>query len=155
MLIMTSLPISPLQLKSHFFPKIEVRAQPGGSQEGATSIDREIAFKNVTGKPKEWQLELTVRLKSNDKTKPFIYEFDVQAIGIFEFIADGQEERTKQIVIVNGLSILYGAIRELVINLTSRSAFGALSLPSLSFVDVLKEVQPGSTPSPAPASPSQ
>jgi preprotein translocase subunit SecB len=141
---MTPIPISPLQLKGHFFPVIRLNAQPGGKKEGPTNLAREIAFAPVSGNPKSWQLELTVKLSNSDKTNPFLYEFEIHVIGFFEMEADPQEERTKQIVIVNGLSMLYGAIRELIINLTSRSAFGALTVPSLSFADAFKEVLPSS-----------
>jgi preprotein translocase subunit SecB len=145
---MTPIPISPLQLKSHFFHVIRLRAVPGGKKEGQTTFNREVAFSPLPDKPKEWQLELNIKLECVDKTNPFIYEFEIHVIGFFELVVDLPEDRRQQIIVVNGLSILYGALREMVINLTSRSAFGPLSLPSISFADVLNEVKSASNPAP-------
>jgi len=139
---MTPIPISPLQLKSHFFHSIRLQAIPGGKKDAATDINREIAFSPLPQNPKDWQLELTVKLSSTDKAKPFVYELEVHAIGVFELVAELPEDRKQQLIVVNGLSILYGAIREMVINMTARSAYGAVSLPSISFTDVLNEVKP-------------
>jgi len=134
---MTPIPISPLQLKSHFFPIIRLQSMPGGKNDSPTVFDREFAFSQLPASPNEWQLELTIKLTNTEKTKPFIYQFEIQIIGIFELVAELPEDRKKPIVVVNGLSILYGAIREMVINLTSRSPYGALTLPTVSFTDAL------------------
>ena len=146
-LIMTPIPISPLQLKSHFFPIIRLQAMPGGKKDGKTTFNREVAFSPLPNKPNEWQLELTIKLASVEKTNPFIYEFEIQVIGFVELVAEVPADRRQQLAVVNGLSILYGALREMVINLTGRSPHGALMLPTLSFTDVLNEVQPASDPS--------
>jgi preprotein translocase subunit SecB len=144
---MTPIPISPLQLKTHFFPLIRLQAMPGGKNDGKTTFNREVAFSPLPNKPNEWQLELTIKLASVEKTNPFIYEFEIQVIGVVELVAEVPADRRQQLAVVNGLSILYGALREMVINLTGRSPHGALMLPTLSFTDVLNEVQPASDPS--------
>ena len=125
---------------------------PGGKNTSPTTFNRDVAFIPVPEKPNEWQLELTIKLASVERANPFIYEFEIMAIGVVEVVAQLPEDQKKQIAVVNGLSILYGALREMVINLSSRSPFGPLTLPTLSFTGVLNEaVSPERTSPTAPA----
>jgi preprotein translocase subunit SecB len=68
---------------------------------------------------------------------------------------DGQAEERRVRALVNGASLLYGAVREMVSTITSRSAHGPLLLPSLNFQDLAShkpdEVAPTALPSSAPA----
>jgi preprotein translocase subunit SecB len=43
--------------------------------------------------------------------------------------------------LVNGFSILYSAAREMLLNVTARSAYGPVSLPTLSFVNLVQEAR--------------
>src|ERR1035437_10151531 len=115
---LTPIPISPLQLKTHFFPVIRLQAMAGGKKDGQTTFNRDVGFSPLPGKPNEWQLELTIKLASVEKTNPFIYEFEIQVMGVVELIAEVPPDSREKLAIVNGLSILYGAVREMVINLT-------------------------------------
>jgi preprotein translocase subunit SecB len=51
---------------------------------------------------------------------------------------DGQAEERRVLALVNGASLLYGTVREMVSSITSRSAHGPLLLPSLNFQDLAK-----------------
>jgi len=53
--------------------------------------------------------------------------------------AQGQFEERRVRALVNGASLLYGAVREMVSTITSRSAHGPLLLPSLSFQDLASQ----------------
>jgi preprotein translocase subunit SecB len=124
----------------------------GGKKDGPTTFNREVGISPLPGKPNEWQLELTIKIASTDKTNPYIYDIEIHAIGIVELIVEVPPDDRQKLAVVNGLSILYGAVREMVINLTSRSPYGALMLPTISFTDVLTEIQPANTPAqPVPA----
>lgn len=151
---MMPIPISPLQLKTHFFPVIRLQAMAGGKKDGPTTFNREVGISPLPGKQNEWQLELTIKIASTDKTNPYIYDIEIQTIGIVELIVEVPSDDRQKLAVVNGLSILYGAVREMVINLTSRSPYGALMLPTISFTDVLKENQPANSPAqPVPVTP--
>lgn len=150
---MTPVSISPVQLKHHFFPRIQLQAIPGGKRENQPMINREVAYEPLPNKPKDWQIELKVKLESAEKINPFIYELDVHVIGIFELVAELPPEQGQQLIVVNGLSILYGAVREMVVNLTARSPFGAVLLPTISFTDIFNEVKPADAPAPPEAKP--
>lgn len=137
--------ISPLQLKSHFFPLVHVVSMPGGKGDGPTTFNQDVGWSAIPDKPNEWRLQLGIKLASADKAKPFLYEIDVQAIGHFEVIGTIAEDRKMPIAVVNGLSILFGAIREMVLNITARQAYGPVNLPSVSFIDVLKLPEDGTS----------
>lgn len=64
--------------------------------------------------------------------------------------AAAQAEERRVRALVNGVSLLYGVIREMVSNITSRSVHGQLLLPSLSFADLANQPTDGNTPAPAP-----
>lgn len=69
------------------------------------------------------------------------YAFEVNAIGRFSAdrkLLDTDHARAMSIVKVNGASILLGAIRELVLQLTSRGIFKAYTIPAMSFIDLLE-----------------
>ena len=71
----------------------------------------------------------------NEEGKTAPYTMDVQAMGLFEFIGTDTPEKVTDLVVVNGLSILYGAIREMTTVVTSRMPHGAICLPGANFLD--------------------
>lgn len=73
---------------------------------------------------------------TNENGKKAPYSIHVGAKGFFDWV--GEKKDTKEmhdLIVVNGASILYGAIREMVSNVTSRSIAGPCLLPSLSFMN--------------------
>jgi preprotein translocase subunit SecB len=84
--------------------------------------------------PSLWKVELSLRL-GPDLAPPAAYRVEMSLSGTFEFAdAEFDEETAARRVAVNGLSILYTAAREHVWLETSRGRWGALSLPSVSFI---------------------
>lgn len=136
------IPLSPLQLKSHFFPAINIRANRAGTQEGQINLDQHLVCAAIPGQPNHWQLEIFLHQKSVDPQKPFFYEIDVHVAGVVEMHSDFKHENREQVVQVNGLGLLYGSVREMVLNLTARSLFGPFCLPSLNFAEALKQAKP-------------
>lgn len=61
------------------------------------------------------------------------YNIDVQALGIFP------AEREEHLVYENGVALVYGAIREMVSTITSRSLAGTLMLPTPTFMGTYSE----------------
>lgn len=84
----------------------------------------------------------------NEEGKKAPYQVDICAYGDFHVNEKVPAEDRPNLVTVNGCSMLYGAIRELVMTLTSRSSHGMLTLPSVNFLDKIKKQ---STPEPARA----
>jgi len=69
-----------------------------------------------------------------DQGKPAPYAIDMHAQAWFELDPSFEKEKRESIVAVNGASMIIGAIREVVTQLTARSIFGPLTLPSVRFV---------------------
>lgn len=67
------------------------------------------------------------------------YDIEVSAIGHFRISKNVPLEKRYNLISVNGCSMLYGAIREQVMNITARSVHGMLVLPTASFKDKIKE----------------
>lgn len=67
------------------------------------------------------------------------YDIDVCVIGHFEISERVPKEKRKNLVTVNGCSMLYGAIREQVMILSARSVHGMLILPTTNFQDKIEE----------------
>lgn len=67
------------------------------------------------------------------------YDIEVCAVGHFKINKNVPLEKRYNLISVNGCSILYGAIREQVMNITARSIHGMLVLPTASFKDKIKE----------------
>jgi preprotein translocase subunit SecB len=150
-------PLSPLQLKEHKFTNLRVKSIEGGSATAARSLKPSIWFEAVANTPNQWRLVLTLELTSADPAKPFVYEADFQVQGTVEVNDGFPPDKKEQLALVNGLSVLYSAAREMLLNITARSAYGAVNLPTLSFVkmvaDALKQraEQPAPAAAPAPA----
>jgi hypothetical protein len=132
---------SPLQLKSYCFPVVNVRANPNGKATALTTADQEVGFFPIAGQPNTWNLQLGIKLASSDPNNLFFYEVQIQAVGVVEMSGDFPAERREALAVVNGLGILYGACREMIMNITARSLYGPCSIPSLNFAKVLEEAQ--------------
>lgn len=66
------------------------------------------------------------------------YVLDVQAVGIVSVSAEYPAEKHETLACEYGAALVYGAIREMVTNITSRSLAGSLTLPTPSFVGALE-----------------
>jgi preprotein translocase subunit SecB len=148
-------PLSPLQLKEHHFTNIRVRSIDGGKADGASSFKPTIWFDHVPNSPNQWRIVLTIQCLNEDPAKPYLYEADIMVQGIVEVNEGFPEDKKEQLAIVNGLSILFSAVREMLLNITARSAYGGITLPTFSFVNLVGEAlkQKAEQAKPTPAAP--
>lgn len=84
-----------------------------------------------------------VHLDLNCKPKegrPFPYTFAIGADAIISFHGTGQEEvaTIQDLSLVNGASMLYSALREVLMSISSRFPNGPIMLPSANFIDLRK-----------------
>ena len=131
--------LSPLQIKEHRFTNLRVKAAEYGNVAAPTSLKPDIWFEPVANTPNQWKLVLTLLLTSADAARPYAYEVEIQIQGLVEAKDTLSPEKKEQIALVNGFSVLYSAAREMLINVTARSVYGPISLPTISFVDVVKK----------------
>lgn len=85
-----------------------------------------------------WWVGLDFIIKS-DKEKPCPYNVEMKAVAMFTVDDSVPQDKRETMAFENGLALVYGAIREMVSNITSRSAFGKLMLPTASFFGTLEE----------------
>ena len=67
------------------------------------------------------------------------YNVDLESIGYFELIGDLPIEEREDIAKVNGASLLYGVLREVLFSLTARFPRGPMLLPSVNFFDLKQQ----------------
>lgn len=90
--------------------------------------------------PRQFALRFRVALE-NEIGKAAPYDVDIQVAGVFSIISDMPVADRDDFVQVNGCAVLYGAIRDQVLTLTSRSARGPLMLPTVNFLDYRRNVK--------------
>jgi preprotein translocase subunit SecB len=138
---MQLIPLSQIQLRSHWFTNISVRTNQAGKPDGAITLDPVISFDKNPQNANQWMLALQIIVKSNDAQKPFLYEADIAIQGIVELGEQFKAETRDQLAVVNGLSILYSAIREMLLTTTARSGPGIMSLPTLNFIEIVASMK--------------
>lgn len=63
----------------------------------------------------------------------FPYDFKIEAEGVFNTSHEGDLEERRRLVVINGASILYSAMREHLLTLSARHRYGPVLLPCLDF----------------------
>ena len=126
---------SPLQLDKYFFTKINLEAQFSHCEEmGDIATKVSCAYK--TDDERRWMVTLNVAIKQKEtqKTPPtYLGEFEI--IGFFHVDEDYDKEKLQKLVHFNAPAMLYGAVREMVLNLSSRGPNLHMTLPTVSFLD--------------------
>lgn len=134
-------PLSPLQLKEHAFTIFSVKAHQAGTINGEPSLTPTVWYERIPNTQDQWRLVLTVVITSPNPAKLFAYESEVQIQGVFQVGQGFPEEQKEVLALVNGFSLLYSAVREMVLNITARSVYGAINLPTLSFMSIVQEAK--------------
>lgn len=67
------------------------------------------------------------------------YLLDIQAVGVFSVSEAYPGDKHERLAYEYGAALVYGAIREMVTNITARSVAGPLTLPTPSFVGALDD----------------
>ncbi|MBI5688310.1 MAG: protein-export chaperone SecB [Verrucomicrobia bacterium] len=133
--------LSPLQLSRQVLTKLNIEAihdgDPNVGPDVATTVDANPTKDN----PREWIVFLNVELKS-PAGKKASYTGHIDLVGLFRINDQWPAEKIEKLVRVNGPSILYGAARELVANLTARGPWPMVMLPTLSFFTPANEPAP-------------
>lgn len=127
---------SPLQLDRYFFVKTSLEAQTKADLKAINSIETNVELSKAEGKPRDYLLSLTVRLLPHEESQPgYLGEFVV--MGFFKVHSEYPDQKCDNLVSVNGASMLYGVVREMVANLTARGPWPMLTLVAMNFSDVL------------------
>lgn len=127
--------ISPLQLNKYFFTKINLEASLKHSGKmGKISANLTCAHKDDD--ERQWVVTLKVILgKADDGKNIPPYTGELEILGFFTVDAKYPEENVQKLVHFNAPAMLYGAVREMVFNLTARGPNSHINLPTVSFLD--------------------
>lgn len=125
---------SPLQIEKHEFLDIEVHAADNADAQSSLALETTRHYATHDTDPLRWRLELTVRFGGGEDGKSSVYSGVLRVAGYFRVHESYPVEKTKELIEITGASILYGACREMLANLTARGPRGMVCLPSISFV---------------------
>jgi preprotein translocase subunit SecB len=146
--------LSPLQLLEYTFDGLSVMpvegyvADPAFSTgfvffpgKLALSADTGIALLTETENYSDFGVSLTLRVGPKaSNLVPYKVQVSVRGVVRMHLTQASEQAQERRVrALVNGVSLLYGIVREMVSNITSRSTHGQLLLPSLSFADLGSE----------------
>ena len=164
--ITTHMQPSPIQLKEMYFLGITVWPRLLEDDETDKQPETPFDFNGVrigesiaahTFKDQNDQLSYGITLRitiKNESGKKSPYTIDVEASGLFEIINKNiPDEKREEMAIVNGCAILYSAIREQVMTLSSRCVRGTFMLPTVNFHDKIKVANSDAEQSEQPSKP--
>ena len=134
---------SPLRLERHFFTKVYLDTHPDGVPEAVHNLNCGVEIGRHSEDTNRFQVTLKLIFSPQPSSKVY-YSGEVHAVGLFNVdTAMWPQDRALELVETNGPALLYGAIRELLLNLTSRGPWPLLLLQSVTFVK-----QPSETATP-------
>ena len=133
---MTEQPLSasPLQIERHEFLEIAVKASEQENPHDVLSLTFHRQWAQADKEPRRWRMELTIRFGGEKDGKESTYTGLLKVAGYFAVVEQYPEDKMAELIQITGASILYGACREMLANLTARGPRGMVSLPSVSFV---------------------
>lgn len=88
----------------------------------------------------DYRLSFTLSLSTKAEA-PTPYNVRVSVVGSVRMHGGGTQDQRQKLVLVNGVSLLCGVVRDLVASVTSRARYGQLLLPTLNFAK-LAEAEP-------------
>lgn len=131
----------PLQLEESFFDTVSLEVAPeyvpdSEGRQRQHGVEIRLNLATLDDDPEVWRVTLDLTDKDVGGETPR-YHFRLRTIGFFRWAADERPaEDVAQAVAVNGASILYSSAREYLLMLTSRTPWGQITLPTMSFEDV-------------------
>lgn len=142
--------LSPLQLLEYAFEAISVTPETGYADKdrnpsfvlppSVLNIAAESGISLIAEKPEysDYGLKLVLSVKPKEPGgAPYSATVAVQGAVRMHQTADTRDMKDReQRALVNGISLLYGLVRDMVCNITSRAIHGQLLLPTLNFSDL-------------------
>ncbi|MQM29617.1 MAG: hypothetical protein CRU78_03325 [Candidatus Accumulibacter phosphatis] len=134
---------SPIQLKNMSYLGIKVWPRYGAEEASTDPFDFngviigegvEVAVLPEGAKDTIYAVRLHIKI-ANEEGAPAPYDLDIEVAGIFEISDKVTPDERENMITINGCAVLYSAIRDQVLTLTSRSSLGPLMLPTVNFLD--------------------
>lgn len=144
---------SSLQLESSAITRLHVeankafpkdRAKQRFNQFAEAEFESSVEVATDANDTHRYFVKLEMRLPGTEES-PTPYALDVEMIGIFSCSLE-EDSRRQQLVEINSPAVLYGSIRELVMQITSRGPYTPLMLPTVNFINPELKVEPDGKP---------
>jgi preprotein translocase subunit SecB len=119
--------LSPIQTRSHWISHLVFEPQENRIENPKYDAQFTIKYKKSDAL---WHVILSVKFGGKNPDEA-LYRGHIEFEGMFEVRPDFPEDKTEELVRMNGGAILYGAVRELVLNLTSRAKHGPFEMPTI------------------------
>lgn len=160
--------LSPLQLLEYTFEGVSVTPVDGYKADPEFSpslvfFPGKLAMSADTGQVllaeetsySDFGIRLTLRVgPKEDKQAPYQVVVSVRGVVRMHLTqSEGQAQERQVRALVNGVSLLYGVVREMVSGITSRSTYGQFLLPSLNFSDLASRSTDDAVAAAAPVAP--
>ncbi len=127
--------LSPLQLKDIQIIRLNIDENIKGEKKFNIDIDFEPVKVNIDEKEYEG---LIFYLKVNNRNRKVRLRVDTEALAIFEFEKGLPPEKKAQLLLYNGLSIIYGFLRGLIFQKCSYLSPEDRLLPSINLLDIIE-----------------
>jgi len=124
--------LSPLQLKGYRFTQLHIEGIPKGIPGGEVEITTNLGLGRHESNPRDWRVELKVSFGPTAK-QDCPYSGYAEVIGFFEVLDGWPEKDSEALIAINGASLLYGAIREMILMISARSSHGEFLIPTVRF----------------------
>jgi preprotein translocase subunit SecB len=112
------------------------RSKPSQLDLEDVDISNEVA--QMQNEKNRYAVTLNLEIKApENKNTP--YAISLEMYGYFQVSEKMPEEMRERIVKTNGTTILYGAAREIIKEMTGRGVFRSILIPTASFAENLKE----------------
>jgi preprotein translocase subunit SecB len=135
---------SPLQLTDYFLTEFHLSANSRFDPKQDVPLkpdDFQVAVEVLPGKDsRHWQV--IVKLQHQPPADANVpYRFTAEIVGFYLVLSGYPDDRIEMLVHTNGPSMLYGLLRGIVKDATSRGPYDPVLLPSASFYDSPKAAQ--------------
>lgn len=143
--------LSPIQTIRHSLRSVEFKAADEETGDAAFQCHISLQHSKLEDL---WHVQLGVAFEGKDDA-PVNYQGSVEYEGLFKIHEDFPEEKRDDLVRMNGGAILYGAVREYIVGMTSRSKHGAMELPTIDARMFLAKPKSSEKPAAEPTSESE
>jgi hypothetical protein len=127
--------LSNIQMTHHGFLEISIKpnqtVEPGDRENCAVTIQQQFSATPSGNDTSKWIGRLKIELVPPSDGFQFLYTGMIEMFGEFSLHPEISEEDRIKYACINGGALLFGAAREMVAMLTSRSIHGMIELPSV------------------------
>jgi preprotein translocase subunit SecB len=129
-----------LQLKEYFFPYVEVAADPTvaeSNEAGKSNFLVKVNTAKMEGGDNEFQVTLQIISQPESEEAKQFYAIKLITVGFFQVNPTWPDQ--DKLLRVTGASMLYASAREFLITITARGPWGAIMLPTASFLKIYED----------------